>query len=991
MRPFRIVPVMLCITLLCSGLLLSQDRTRGTIAGVVEDSTGAVVPNATVTLSGPFGDVTVTTDSRGAFLFPNLNPDQYTIRASLAGFRPTEVVNFTNRISEQTNVRLILEPAEVTQIVDVRLNPVAESPVDPTKTNVGTNIPDRLLQSTPVDRNVSAAPYLVAGVRDSGGAGAANPSISGASGLENMTVIDGVNFTNPEFGASGVYNRTHGALGTGMNFDFVEQVEVKTGGFEAQYGQALGGIVSVVTKSGGNEIHGGFYQYYAPNELEATRKQPNAFLENPSTEIRGQANYDLVGELGGSLWRDKLFWYSAVSPTWTFNDIEAPPGYAELVRGKIVERQRSLSLSGKLTVRLNPNHRVEGSYFADPSRIDPGPHHNMARNFTTTVREADSLLRWENQNATVRYDGTFSNLFSTSLSASRLFNKFNETNFGEVYKIDDYVPNQLGTGGRVIQGGVGPYENTKNENDQFNWFNAINFNFLGRNRLEFGYSYEDITTNSFMGRSGDLWTIFPGPRGVRPQDVGKVVWGASLMRSVTPTPIGVNSAIVYTLTGNSFSAMPPNLDARSHYQSAFLETTLSPSRHFTLKLGGRWEQQELIGDSVAAGPGADRSYTFTGNWSPRLGFTIDPLGRNESKIYFNYGYVFEKVPMNLALRALSGEGSYIGLQFRQPVLTAENYIGGGFLSGGSPSGVWPGTKSQYQREYVAGVEHSITDHNVMVGLRFVRRDLMRVLENMSGITVEQALAGTPQVFLIGNPRTRNDFFAPGGSIGGDAVPDGFVDPMRRYYAWEFSVEKRFEELWQMVGSYRWSRLRGNYEGLFRNDNGQADPNMTSLYDFIPSPALGDQFAVGDLPTDRRHTATFYLSHSFPEFGWNFGLGARMESGAPITRLFAHPAYLTPGEIPVGGRGALGRTAVVTSIDGHVDYTWNLSDRVKIKPTLDIFNLLSQQHVRNVVQNAELAPGIPNNDFGQAVGMSTARSPMGFQRPIYARLSMRLEF
>jgi hypothetical protein len=228
-------------------------------------------------------------------------------------------------------------------------------------------------------------------------------------------------------------------------------------------------------------------------------------------------------------------------------------------------------------------------------------------------------------------------------------------------------------------------------------------------------------------------------------------------------------------------------------------------------------------------------------------------------------------------------------------------------------------------------------------------------------------------------------------MGGDGVPDGFSDPIRRYYAWEFSVEKRFEELWQMVGSYRWSRLRGNYEGLLRNDAGEASPNMTSLYDFLPSPSLGDQYVVGDLPTDRRHVATFYLSHSFPEYGWNFGVGSRLESGAPITRLGAHPAYLTPGEVPIGGRGEFGRTAVVTSIDGHVDYTWNLSDRVRLKPTVDVFNLLNHQHVRNVVQTSEFAPGIPNADFGLAAPMSTPRSPLAYQRPLHARLSLRLEF
>src|SRR5689334_11630429 len=119
MRPFRIVLGLFCLMTLCSSWIRAQDPTRGTIAGVVQDSTGAVVPNANVTLTGPLGEINLTTDSRGAFLAPNLNPGQYSVRASLTGFRPTEIATVTNRVAEQTFVRLVLAPAEVTQTLDV--------------------------------------------------------------------------------------------------------------------------------------------------------------------------------------------------------------------------------------------------------------------------------------------------------------------------------------------------------------------------------------------------------------------------------------------------------------------------------------------------------------------------------------------------------------------------------------------------------------------------------------------------------------------------------------------------------------------------------------------------------------------------------------------------------------------------------------------------------------------------------------------------------
>jgi hypothetical protein len=148
---------------------------------------------------------------------------------------------------------------------------------------------------------------------------------------------------------------------------------------------------------------------------------------------------------------------------------------------------------------------------------------------------------------------------------------------------------------------------------------------------------------------------------------------------------------------------------------------------------------------------------------------------------------------------------------------------------------------------------------------------------------------------------------------------------------------------------------------------------------------------GVLPTDQMHVANFYLSHSFPEYGWNFGIGSRLASGTPITAFAAHPVYLNPGEIPVGGRGTGGRAAVVSSVDGHVDYSWNLSDRVRLRPIVDVFNILNHQHVQNVVQFIEQAPGVPDLDFGKPLGMPTARSPRGYQQPFFVRASLRLEF
>jgi len=123
----------------------------------------------------------------------------------------------------------------------------------------------------------------------------------------------------------------------------------------------------------------------------------------------------------------------------------------------------------------------------------------------------------------------------------------------------------------------------------------------------------------------------------------------------------------------------------------------------------------------------------------------------------------------------------------------------------------------------------------------------------------------------------------------------------------------------MLADWRIARLRGNYEGHLRNDNGQTDPGISSLFDFTQGEfnLLGDQFATGPLNSDRRHVINVFASYAFSSTGFtrgffgnrvnglNVGIGIHSESGLPISELLAHPVYGNAGEIPVGGRGKLG--------------------------------------------------------------------------------------
>src|SRR5205807_2860440 len=163
------------------------------------------------------------------------------------------------------------------QVVEVTASSVG---IDTTSTAIGANLTDDFYRSVPVSRNIVGLFYLSAGVASGGGSGAANPSISGGSGLENLYVADGVNITDSAFGGLGIFTRIYGSVGTGINLSFIKEVQVKTGGFEPQYGQATGGVVQIVTKSGGQNFHGALAGFFAPVGTASTPKRIDGFRNN---------------------------------------------------------------------------------------------------------------------------------------------------------------------------------------------------------------------------------------------------------------------------------------------------------------------------------------------------------------------------------------------------------------------------------------------------------------------------------------------------------------------------------------------------------------------------------------------------------------------------------------------------------------------------------------------------------------------------------------
>ncbi len=271
-------------------------------------------------------------------------------------------------------MNLVLQAGAVAQTVQV----------DATATTIDTGSTALRLQphrsfysQVPVARDVGSLFYTAPGVTNSGGSGTANPSIGGATGLENQYIADGVNITDAGYGGIGVYSPIYGSLGTGINLTFIQEVQVKTGAFEPKYGNGDGGVIQIVTKSGGTAYHGALAAFFAPGGMSAGQRYADDYFQrvNVRGRIVAEPQYDASAEFGGYVpgahLKDRLFFFGAYNPA--LNEFYwNTPVRCRLSQVLSLTKRRATSYAAKVTFKLNEGTSIDASVFSDPSRTNAG-------------------------------------------------------------------------------------------------------------------------------------------------------------------------------------------------------------------------------------------------------------------------------------------------------------------------------------------------------------------------------------------------------------------------------------------------------------------------------------------------------------------------------------------------------------------------------------------------------------------------------------------
>ena len=410
-------------------------------------------------------------------------------------------------------------------------------------------------------------------------------------------------------------------------------------------------------------------------------------------------------------------------------------------------------------------------------------------------------------------------------------------------------------------------------------------------------------------------------------------------------------------------ASPAISSPRTRNLSAYAQDSWRIRTGLTLSAGVRFERQNLKNRDGETALALD-------NWAPRVGVAWDVAGNGRSKVYAGFGRYFESIPQRIQFRAFRGPSAVVSFNFDptpgafipDPGTPVRSSVFGGFATP-----VDPGLKGQHVDEWLVGFEREVRP-SLVVGAKAAWRRLGRAIEDV--------VAGNGDYF-IGNPgEGKADTI---GFLDGSSAPSPRA--RRNNYSLELTARKRLSRGWQMLASYVWTRLRGNYDGLYQRSTGQFNPNFNAAFD------AGDYMvnASGPLTSESVHQAKLDGSYELSgrAAGLNLGLSTHWYSGLPQSALgnsfdSSTPAYyLAP-------RGSVGRNPADFEVDLHLSYPIRLAKKARLLVQADAFNLLDRQAAVVFDQRYNLIPdgpcaGIPeglcNGDGGLAARPGTLE-PVG---------------
>jgi outer membrane receptor protein involved in Fe transport len=883
-----------------STAVFAQSNITGAIFGQATNQPGAtvVIQNLDTGMTR-----TTTVDDGGRYRLSSLPNGRYKVTLRNQGADVGVRDNVTVNIAGGTEVSFGAGAAAAAkELSGVTVVASALPAIDVSSVDTRTVLTSEQLSKLPVARDIAAAALLAPGVVGNDSYGV--PSFGGAASSENAYFINGYAVANP---------LTSIGFST-LPFDAIDQEQILTGGYGAEFGRSTGGVINIVTKRGSNEWKGGVYTIWRPEALRANPRNnyfPNTGYygnSNPSPlpsnhtdgtlyQYRNQNQFSYLTTgvyFSGPLIKDRLFFYVDAEMNRQSGNSVASFSNSSAGVNKTGWNDYTYKIprwAGKIDWNITDNHIVELTGVSDKTEYDssrysfdyPTTTHGTTRNGGVYTKDGGDL-----------YIAKYTGYLTESLTVSALYGQQKLDHVQTPVGYDPSCPYISSsttsqapglTYGACQQSAVSALLLPGSNDKTHGWRFDVEYH-LGDHDIRLGYDAqkaESLTGSQYPG--GYAWIYGWQSNPAIGIDASHGVASPASAGGLGTKGYFVSRAYI-TKSGN----------VKTEQAAQFIEDRWQLNDRWLLSVGLRNEQFTNFN-------GAGQRYAAQRHQlAPRLGVSWDVLGDSSLKVFANAGRYHLAMPNNVAVRGAAASlntSEYFTYTGVDPATGAPTGLtpvavdaskgytcpGGNAISSNLECGTAPdprtvaakGLKSHYQDEYIAGMQQQLTP-SYNWGAKLTYRKLRSAIDD----TCTPILGG--RCFLF-NPGQANSFQIeqPDGSfttVTYTKAQLGMPDLKRKYYALDLFVEHPFADKWYGRIDYTYSRNYGNTEGQLASDldtgnGGQADVSTTQDWD-LPQLMVGSN---GLLPNNRKHQLKAFGYFQMTD-EWRFGANVLLASGRP---------------------------------------------------------------------------------------------------------------